>query len=294
MPLTRGRRVALAIGLPFALALVGWTAFSAVADADLVGFRVHLNVPARDGQTRVTIDTADATVRSGAGRRIWLNGNLLGSLAQPSFGWRSTGTGLTLHSRCWAPTGRCELGYAITAPAGLPLTVSDGSGNMNVSGFRGHVTLSDISGNLQASRLAGSLTLSDGSGDITASGLSAGGVRLSDGSGNVTVSGLSAARAGLNDGSGDIAVTGLAAAQVTSNDGSGNITLTFTKVPRSVTITADSGNITLVLPRGRTVYQVDAHSSTGTTNVTVRQVPTGKFSPYVIDVSSSSGDITIR
>jgi len=271
VPMTPARRAALAVGLPFALALIGWASFTAVALADQASYRVHVSVPATGGQTRVTIDNADATVSPGSGDQISLSGTLQGSLARPSFSWRSAASGLALRSQCWSWAGFCSLEYSITAPAGLPLTVSDGSGNLNVSGFGGRVTLADDSGNLGASGLAGTISLSGGSGNITASGLSGGRVRLSDGSG-------------------DIVVSGLAATDVVGNDGSGDLTLTFTKVPRQVNVTDGSGDITLVLPRGPAYYHVEANSESGSTNVSVNR---RQSSPYVIIASNGSGNITI-
>jgi hypothetical protein len=269
--MTRARQVVLAVGLPVVLALIGAGSYSAVALADQASYRVHLSVPAGRGQARVTIDNADATVRPGSGDQISVSGTLSGSLARPSFSWRPTASGLSLHSRCWAWAGFCSLEYDITAPAGLPLTVSDGSGNLNASGFGGRITLSAGSGTLSASGLTGTISLSNGSGDITASGLDGGSVQLSDGSG-------------------DIAISDLAATDVAGDNGSGNITLTFTKVPKRVDVTDESGDILLVLPPGSTAYRVDAHSASGNTSVSVR---TSHSSPYVITASDGSGDITI-
>ena len=269
VPMTTARRVVLAVGLPLALALIGWASFTAIALADVASYPVHISVPA-GGQTRLTIDRADAIVRPGASDQISVNGTLRGSLARPTFGWRSSAAGLTLHSHCWSWAGWCSLGYSVTAPAGLPLTVTDGAGDLNASGFGGHVTLSSGGGDITASRLSGAVELSSGAGDITASGLD-GSVRLSDGSGNIYV-------------------TGLAVTDVVGDDGSGDITLTFTRVPRLVNVTGESGNITLVLPPGPTAYQVDAHASSGNTSVSVKTSPS---SPYVITVSDGTGNITI-
>ena len=271
LSMTPARWVVLALGLPVVLGLIGVTSYSAIAQADMAGYRVHISVPASDGQTRITIDNPDATVSPGPGDLISLSGNLRGSLRRPSFSSRSTASGLALHSRCWSWAGQCYLEYSITAPAGLPLTVSDGSGNLNASGFRGHVTLSDGSGDLSASDLAGTISLSSGSGNITASALSGDGIQLSDGSGNIFVSGL-------------------AATDVAGDDGSGELTLTFTKVPKRVDVTDASGNITLVLPRGPAYYHVEASSESGNTSVSVNR---RLSSPYVIIASSGSGNVTV-
>ncbi len=271
LPLTPGRRAALLLGVPVALAIIGWSAFTAVALADQVSYRVHLSVPVTGRQVRVTIGDADAVIRPGSGRQIRVSGTLRGSLARPTFGWRLTAAGLALDSRCWAWAGSCSLGYTITAPAGLPVAVFNGSGDLTARGFSGHVTLSDGSGNLGASRLVGTISLSDGSGDITASSLNGGDVRLSNGSGNIDVAGL-------------------ASTDVVGTGGSGNITLTFTKVPRRVNVTDQSGDITLVLPRGPAYYQVNARSSSGQTSVGVKTRPS---TPYVITARDGSGNVSI-
>jgi DUF4097 and DUF4098 domain-containing protein YvlB len=91
-------------------------------------------------------------------------------------------------------------------------------------------------------------------------------------------------------GSGNITVSGLASADVSASNGSGNTTLTFTKVPRRVTVNASSGNVQVVLPRGRTLYQVHAVASAGNT---VIHVPRSSVSPYVINVNDGSGNILV-
>jgi DUF4097 and DUF4098 domain-containing protein YvlB len=85
-------------------------------------------------------------------------------------------------------------------------------------------------------------------------------------------------------------VTGLAAADVVASDQSGDITLEFTKVPRRVDLTDSFGNVTLELPPGRTTYQIHAHTSFGSTTISV---PQAQSAPDVITATDSSGDITI-
>jgi Toastrack DUF4097 len=270
LPLTRGRVVALAVGLPITAALIGWMAFSAVALASQVSYRVHLSVPVTSQGVRLALGQADAVIRPGSGSRIVVSGKLTGSLARPEFRSRPTATGLALDARCPVPTGNCNLDLHVTAPGGRPLNVSGSSGDLDVSGFLGRVTVSDGSGNLSASRLAGTISLSSGSGDISASRLAGGRIRLSNGSGNIDV-------------------TGLAATDVTSGGNSGDITLTFSRAPRRVSVENGSGNITLVLPRGPS-YQVDARSSSGQVSVGVKTRPSA---PYAITAINGSGDVTI-
>jgi Putative adhesin len=290
MIMTPARRAALVLGVPVVLAVLGWAAFNAVALADLVSYRVHVSAPVTGRRVAVSIGNADATFLPGSGRRILVNATLRGSLARPSFSWRSTASGLTLNSACPPmPVGRCSLNYVIMAPGGLPVAVSDSSGDLTVNNLSGHVSLSDGSGNLNAAGLSGRLSLAAGSGDLDASGLS-GAVSLSDYSGDITASGLRGDAITVTDNSGEIVVTGLAGTDVTGRNVSGDITLTFSGIPRRVVVTNGSGDITLVLPPGPTRYHVIARDGSGNSAVSV---PQSGSSPYSITVTDGSGNINI-
>ncbi len=293
LPMTPARRAILVIGVPIALVLIlagvaGWASGAVTALTRQVSRRIAVSVPVKGGHVSVTADNADVNLGSGSGDQIRVRGTLRGSLVRPTFSWRSTAAGLALHSECRVPAGICSLEYAITAPAGFPIAVTDSSGNMNVSGLRGTVTLSDGSGDLGVSGLSGVIRLDDGSGNVGASGL-AGTIRLDDGSGDITASRL-AGGIRLQDGSGNIVVTGLAGTDVVAGDGSGDISLTFTKVPERVQVSNGSGNITLVLPPGATTYDVNASTSSGNKAIAV---PTNPSSQHKITVSNQSGDITV-
>ena len=290
MPMTLARRVALVVGVPAALAVIGWAAFTAVGLAGQVSYRVHVSAPVTGRRVSVSIGSADATFLPGSGRRILVNAALRGSLARPSFTWRSTAAGLALNSACPPmPVGTCSLSYVIMVPGGLPVALSGTSGDVTAGNLSGHVTLSDNSGNLNAAGLSGTLSLTEGSGDLDASGLS-GAASLSDYSGDITVSGLRGGVVRLASNSGEIVVTGLAGTDVRGRNVSGDITLTFSQVPRHVDVTDDSGNVTLVLPAGATRYHVVARDVSGNTTVSV---PQSRSSPYTITATDGSGSINI-
>jgi len=90
--------------------------------------------------------------------------------------------------------------------------------------------------------------------------------------------------------SGNVALTGLASPDVTVASQSGDTVLGFARVPARVQVSADSGDVTLVLPPGAATYRVVARSSDGSTVVRVR---TELSSPHLITVTDQSGDITI-
>jgi hypothetical protein len=291
MPMTRGRRVALVLGLPVALALIGALAFNALALAAEVSYHVHRSFAAGAGPVRVSVDQADAAYRPGPGARIGVTGTLRGSLARPTFTWQATAGSLALHTQCRVPTGNCSEAFGITVPAGRSVRLSDSTGDMHASGFGGHVTLADGSGDIGVSRLSGVISLADSTGDIAAAGLNGSDVRLADGSGDIAVTGLASPSLRVTDSTGDVTITGLAGTDVTGKAGSGDIELVFTKVPRRVEVTDDTGDITLVLPSGPTRYQVQAGSQAGTTSITV---PRTTSPAHVIIATGGSGNIIVR
>ena len=293
-PMTRARWTVLAVGLPVVLALIAfgvhaWVNGTVVylASQSQVSYPVGLSVPAAV-QARVTSSAGDLTVRPGPGSRIVVRGRLSGSFARPAFSYRSSTAGLALDPWCRVPAGICSLELGIMVPAGLPVSVSDSFGELHASGLRGTIALSDNSGDLTASRLTGNVHLADIYGALTASGL-AGNIRLDNNSGDITASGITGDTR-LQDSFGNISVTGVAAADVVARNNSGDISLTFTTVPRQVTVADSFGNITLVLPPGPATYRVATRNSFGSTIVSVPRSPTAR---NVITASDNSGDITI-
>ena len=272
MPLTRGRVLALIIGVPLVLAVIGWTALTAVAFAGQGSYPVNLDVRAPGGTAGVSVDSADMTVVPGTAGHLRLTGTAHYSVVRSSVTWHRTRSGVTVDSRCRFPTGVCSADFTVAMPTGARALLSDGSGDMTLRGLTGHVSAGAGSGNVSAYGLSGTVGLGDGSGDIVGSALSGPRVTFSNGSGNISVSGLTSTH-------------------VVASDGSGDVTLTFTKVPSYVHVSDDSGNVTLILPPGKTtLYRVRASTSSGTPVVSV---PISSVSRHVITVTDGSGNITI-
>jgi len=271
LPMTPGRWVALVIGTPLALLVIGWTALTAVAFAGLGSSRVNLAIPLHGRTAAVSVDEGNISASPGPAGRLRVHGILRYSLVRPQLRWQRSPSTIALHGHCQVPTGVCSFDYAVTVPAGARSEFSSSSGNVTASGLAGTVTLSTASGDIQATRLSGRATISDHSGDIT-------------------VTSLSGARVLIRNDSGNITGRGVSSQQLTAQDHSGDITVVFTKVPDLVRISNSSGNITLVFPPGPTAYRVSASTSSGQTSVNVPQSPT---SPHVVSVTDQSGDITI-
>jgi hypothetical protein len=293
LPMTWGRVTALVIGVPVALALIGVVSLSIVASLAPVRVSVDRTVALKGATASVAVDGPDHTLipSRAAGRQVRVRGTLTGSFAQPVVDLHTTATGIAVNSRCVVPTGDCSGALNVTVPAGLPVLASDGDGNLNASDLHGQVTLSDGSGNLTVTGLSGTISMSDGAGDIFATGLSGRTIKIGDSSGNLNAAGVSGSTVALSDSAGDISVSDLAATDVTGRAGSGNITVAFTAVPRRVDVVDSAGDITLILPRGPAYYEVSTQIIDGNASVAVRR---SASSPYVIDASTGSGNITIQ
>jgi hypothetical protein len=271
LPLTAGRWLTLAIGVPVALALIAWTGLEVVAAVGVGSYRVNLTVPVHGQVATVRAGAADVSVSPGQAGRIRVTGAVRYALVQPGISWRRGPSSVTFRSRCTFPAGECSINLAVTVPRGGSPVVSLGAGDLTARDLTGRVSLSTASGNVSATGISGRSVITASSGDIA-------------------VTSLSGPHAVLRVDSGDITGTGLASPDVTLADQSGDITVTFSAVPDRVQVSDSSGDITLVLPPGSTSYQVSAITASGSTSV---DVPRSATSPHVITVTDQSGDITI-
>jgi hypothetical protein len=253
LPMTAGRRVALLLGLPVALAVIGWTALTAVAYAGQASYPVRLAVPVHGSTVSLSAGDADVRVTQAPGSQLRLTGTAHYSVVRSTVTWNNTRSGVIVTPRCHFVVGNCSFDFHAVVPRGKRVLISTGSGN---------VTLAGVSGPVSADT---------GSGDVSGNAVSGPKVTLETGSGNISIGGLSGAH-------------------VSASAGSGDITLTFTKVPDLVHVTSGSGNVTLVLPPGTTPYQVHATTDSGGRLVTV---PTNPASQHLIAVSTGSGNISI-
>ena len=269
--MTTARRVFLAAGTPVALLIIGWSALTAVAWAAQGSYRVNVGVATRGRPVSLTVDSGELSIRPGAPGRLRVTGTARYALARSVVKWHSGPAGVSVSSRCRQLTGPCSFAYAVAVPPGGTAAVEDSSGDMTARGLTGRLTLRAGSGNVRVSSLSGDVRITDGSGDVSGSSLAGPELTISDDSGNVTL-------------------TGLASPDVTVASQSGDTVLTFASVPARVQVSADSGNVTLVLPPGAAAYRVAARSSDGSTTV---RVPTNLTSPHLITVTDQSGNITI-
>ncbi len=266
--MTPGRWVALAIGVPFALALIVGTGFGFVADIGQASFPVNTSIPLQDGHLVASTGGGDVTVHQdqARGSTARLTGTVQYSLVRPDL----TVDGAGVHLDCRFPSGNCGL----NATLDVPLDTA--------------VNLASEGGNMQVSSIDSDATLNSGGGDVAVSGV--GGIAdVTTGGGNLTASDLGSIRQFSTDG-GDVNGTGLSAPQVTTDSGGGNVTLVFTRVPVNLNITSDGGDISIVLPRGNTRYAIADTLDGGDYSASV---PVSSSSAHAITVNSGGGNISI-
>jgi Putative adhesin len=231
MPMTWARRLTLAVGVPLAVTLIGWTGFSVVALAGQASYRVSYLIPVHDGQLSANLNGANMTLRQGSGQVARLAGTVHYSLVRPSLTEHPQAAGTAISFHCQVPTGICSLNATLDVPPRTAVAVSSGGGDLSVSGFASDLTLQTGGGDLGATRLTGRLRLTSDGGDIEAGAL--------------------------------------ASPDVIVSTGGGDVMLTFTRPPGNVQVNSGGGDIQIVLPRGDTAYNVVSSTGGGDLNDSV-------------------------
>lgn len=253
LPMTPARRVALALGVPACLALTAWGAFAIVGEIGQGHFPVHATIPVSNGRVTAHVGGGSVHLEQGAVGQAKLTGTAHYSLVRPAFTAQRVAGGAAFGYNCDLPVGNCGLDATVTVPVGTATAISTDGGDATVTGTTGDVTVSSGGGTVTADHAAGDLTLTTDGGDISG--------------------------------------TALTAPRVTAGTGGGNIQIQFATAPRNVHVTSDGGDITIIVPRGPTYYDVSATSGGGTVTDEL-QINTG--SPNRITATTGGGNITLR
>lgn len=123
-------------------------------------------------------------------------------------------------------------------PAGLAVTIKDGSGDIQVSGT-GALRIDDGSGGINVRSIVGDVTIEDGSGEINVEQVD-GAVDIRDGSGSIDISHVMSSVV-VDDGSGELRIAQVGGS-VSISDGSGSIDVM--DVEQAVTILEDGSGST--------------------------------------------------
>ena len=171
LPITTGRLLALLVGVPACLCVIGLVAVGFVADAGKGQYHVHVDLPARGRAVDVSISGGNLTVTATHGDRLRLTGTARYSLIRSTLTRRVTSKRVSTSWRCHFVFGDCSFSLNVGLPAGAPVHFSNGSGDITVTGL--------TSAQVSASGGAGDITLTFAAvPDL---------VRVSDSFGNVTL-----------------------------------------------------------------------------------------------------------
>jgi hypothetical protein len=311
--MTPGRWVALAVAVPVALALIGWTGFSLVASVARGSYPFSYTFPVRDGKLALNVSAGDITVRqapaSGTAR---LAGTVRYGLVRPGISEFTTSTSVNVSLNCTASiAGDCGVNANLDIPAQTAITLWSNGGDVTASGFSHGMTLWTSGGNVNVGNLTGALQLNTGGGDLTANGLTGtlvvdtqGGnvnagnwtssgamMQLNTGGGDMSVNGLSGDFQLITQG-GNVDVSGLAAPTSATESGGGDVRLAFSQLPKDVTITSQGGNVTVILPPNSTTYNITTPDNQGG-NIDIPSSLVAATSSNKITIDSGGGNITV-
>jgi len=310
--MTPGRWAALAVAVPVALALIGWTGFSLITTVARGSYPFSYPVPVQDGQVAVNLTTGDVTLREAPGSTAaQLTGVVQYGLIRPGISEDITPTGANFGVNCAGiANGNCGVSAVLDVPARTAVTLWSNGGNITASDFSSGMTLWAQGGNVTATNLAGNLQLDTGGGDLTATGLNGtlqigteGGnvnagdwtsratIRVDTGGGDLSVNSLTGDLQLATEG-GNVDASGVASKVVSMDSGGGDVTLALTQVPQDLVISAEGGNVTVILPPGSTKYDISTPDLAGGNSSYPSSLVDPK-SPHKITINSGGGDVTI-
>ena len=306
--MTRGRWVAVALAVPVAIALIGWTGFDLVTTIARGSYAFSYPVLVRDGQVAVNLNEGNVTLRQAFGSAARLTGTVQYGLVRPGLSENVTASGTSVGINCDGIASDCGMDATLVVPPQTAVSLGSYGGDVAISDWTGHLALSTGGGNINAGNLAGTLAIVTSGGDVSGSSLT-GTVQISTGGGNINADDLSGT-VRVDTGGGDLATDGLSGnVQITTEDGNvngisassgqliidtggGDVALVFTQPPTDLHITSSDGNINLVLPPGDTKYDISTpNSSSG--NVNIPSSLKNPSSPDTIVLNGGGGDINV-
>ncbi len=306
--MTPGRWVAVALAVPVALALIGWTGFTFVSTIAQGSYRFSYPVDVSRGQLAFNISGGNVTLRQAPGGPAGLTGSVQYSLFRPGIYSDTSASGTDLAINCDGIASDCGMDATLDVPPRTAVTLHSYGGDVAISSFTGSLSLSTGGGNLSFGDLAGDVQISSYGGDLNGHALLASGL-ISTGGGNITTGDLagdlqiftyggdvtsdvlSGGLLQLSTGGGNVTAASVTSPQVTVQSAGGDVTLVFTLPPTSLQITSGGGNITLALPVG-TEYDILTPNTDGG-SVSYPSSLYSRTSKHTIILNSGGGDIAV-
>jgi hypothetical protein len=252
--LTGGRVATIAIGIPIAIGVMGWSAFTMVGTFAHASEHHEASYPWNGGAISLRTSAGSVRIESGTVSTVEVAYTEHYELKKPKVTGVIADGGVQLTAAC--PGGifgnNCEINYVVTLPASARLVVHTGSGS---------VQLADLAGALSVDAGDGGITFDSVSGDIVA-----------------------------HTGNGGIHGTAVQSKSVDVSTGDGSINLAWASAPTSVTAMTGNGGIALVLPSGSGPYRVATSTGNGGQHVSV---PTDIGARSTISARTGDGSIKI-
>jgi len=204
------------------------------------------------GAERVEIlaRAGDLTVRPASGSALGAAGRACASrqefLDETQLHVKRAGNVIQVHVQTPEKMSGIGIFYAyldlqVVVPEGLPVDITDSSGDMDLEGVR-VVRVTDSSGDVTARRLLADVEIDDSSGDVRVED-AAGAVRVADSSGDIVIRGAQSVHI-PQDSSGDIIIERIAGDVIIDRDSSGDVLVS--NVGGIVELGADSSGLVRV------------------------------------------------
>jgi hypothetical protein len=305
--MTPARWAVLALVVPVALALIGWTGFSIVSLLAKGSYPFSSAIPVHNGQVKENLNLGNITLHQIQGGDARVTGTVQYGLFRPGITEGTQGGASALSVNCDGVNDNCNVNATLDIPVRTAVTLASNGGDIAVSGFSSNLTLSADGGNMTVGNVTGHLALDTGGGDLTGSGLSGtiqigteggnigagnldGPMRMETGGGDLNGNGLTGDLTVSTEG-GNVNANAVISQQVYVQSGGGDVTLAFTQPPQNLQVISQGGNVNVILPNGGTKYNISASAQGGNLNI-----PSGLASAAshsTIAVTSGGGDITI-
>ncbi|MEV6637083.1 DUF4097 family beta strand repeat-containing protein [Actinoplanes sp. NPDC051470] len=251
-----------------AATLIAAVAATALTGCGGVGAQLTFNDVEKAKVTDIVVtgDSGDVLIRTKPSVTETQINRIVHRNSDPGASYHLEGSTLTIDTKCGV---NCRVSYDITAPVGVKVRGSLGSGDVGLTGVAA-VDLTLDSGNLMVSEVKGDVAVKADSGDVAISDVT-GKVTASVDSGNVRAIKIAGGPVNLRADSGDVDVEAVQA--------------------MSVTATADSGNVMARVPAG--TYSIVTRASSGEEQIEGPGLVNDQNAKFKLVMSADSGDVTL-
>ncbi|MFJ9466532.1 DUF4097 family beta strand repeat-containing protein [Streptomyces caniferus] len=166
--------------------------------------------------------------------------------------WSLDGSTLTLRTNCSGISLSCEGSYTVSVPQGAAVALESTAGPVSAQGLAQPLDIHVQDASAEVEKVSGKL--------------------------GVTVSG------------GNASATGITSQEFSAKTSNGRVKATFGAAPRTVTASADNGNVNVTLPKGDERYRVRTKATNGQAR---SSVPNSTSGDRRIELESKNGSVRV-